>query len=72
MSLSDVLAVLQLKHIILVFVGRYEKCHKRMQAVNHRGRAVKSKLPSLTRIINVLLMSFLAMGNAILKELSFP
>ena len=56
MSLSDILAVFQLKHIILVFVVRYEKCHKCMQPVNHRGRAAKSKPSGPMRTTAVFLL----------------
>lgn len=70
MSLSDVLAVFQLKHVISVFVARYEKCHKCMQAVNHRGKAAKSKLSGPTRITNVLLLPLSSMGNTTPKHLS--
>lgn len=70
MSLSDVLAVFQLRHVISVFVARYEKCHKCMQAVNHRGRAAKFKLSGPTRTTNRLLLPLSPMGNTTLKCLS--
>lgn len=45
MSLSAVLAVVQLKCVIWVFGGRYEKCHKCLWVVSHRPRAAPAKWP---------------------------
>lgn len=45
MSLSDVLAVFQLKHVILVFAARYETCHKCRRAVSPHGWVAQPRLP---------------------------
>lgn len=70
MSLSDILAVFQLKHITSVFVARSEKCHTCMQAVNHRGRAAKSKLSGPARTTNVLLLPLSSRDNTTPKHLT--